>query len=49
MSLWRSTFPVRVDGDDVYVQLPPAADLDRELATGHVCNKARDCGELQPA
>src|SRR4029453_500826 len=36
-----SVFPVRVDGDDVYVQLPPAGDLARELATGHTCNKAQ--------
>ena len=38
-----SVFPVKVDGDDVYVQLPPAADLDRELATAHACNKAHAC------
>jgi nitrite reductase (NADH) large subunit len=44
-----SVFPVKVDGDDVYVQLPPAADLDRELATHQTCNKAHTCGELQPA
>jgi nitrite reductase (NADH) large subunit len=43
-----SVFPVRVDGDDVYVRLPPAPELDRELATGHACNKAPACGELQP-
>jgi NAD(P)H-dependent nitrite reductase large subunit/NAD(P)H-dependent nitrite reductase small subunit len=38
-----SVFPVKVDGDDVYVQLPPAADLDRELATAQTCNKAHAC------
>jgi nitrite reductase (NADH) large subunit len=43
-----SVFPVKVDGDDVYVQLPPAADLDRELATHRTCNHAPSC-ELQPA
>jgi nitrite reductase (NADH) large subunit len=44
-----SVFPVKVDGDDVYVQLPPAAELDRDLATDQTCNKAQTCGELQPA
>jgi nitrite reductase (NADH) large subunit len=43
-----NVFPVKVDGDDVYVQLPPAADLDRELATHRTCNHAPSC-ELQPA
>jgi NAD(P)H-dependent nitrite reductase small subunit len=38
-----SVFPVKVDGDDVYVQLPPAADLDAELATAHTCNMAHAC------
>jgi nitrite reductase (NADH) large subunit len=43
-----STFQVRVDGDDVYVQLPPASELDEELATSRTCNKQRSC-EAQPA
>jgi nitrite reductase (NADH) large subunit len=43
-----SVFPIKVDGDDVYVRLPPAADLDRELATHRTCNHAPSC-ELQPA
>jgi nitrite reductase (NADH) large subunit len=43
-----SVFPVKVDGDDVYVQLPPADDLDRELATHRTCNHAPSC-ELQPS
>ncbi|HKB05794.1 MAG TPA: nitrite reductase large subunit NirB [Gemmataceae bacterium] len=37
-------FPVKVDGDDVYVQLPPADELDAELATERTCNKGRACG-----
>jgi nitrite reductase (NADH) large subunit len=32
------TFPVRVDGDDVYVHLPPAEQLDAVLATDKTCN-----------
>ena len=43
-----SVFPVKVDGDDVYVQLPPVAELDAELATDKTCNKFHAC-ELQPA
>jgi nitrite reductase (NADH) large subunit len=43
-----SVFPVKVDGDDVYVQLPPATELDAELATHETCNKSHAC-ELQPA
>ena len=42
-----SVFPVRIDGDDVYVQLPPVEELDAELATSKACNKAHAC-ELQP-
>lgn len=34
------TFDVRVDGDDVYLFLPPVEHLDAELATGHTCNRA---------
>ena len=33
-------FPVRVDGDDVYLQLPPTEALDAVLATGATCNKS---------
>jgi nitrite reductase (NADH) large subunit len=36
-------FPVKVDGDDVYVQLPPADQLDAELATERTCNRGRAC------
>jgi nitrite reductase (NADH) large subunit len=35
-------FPVRVDGDDVFVLLPPAEEMDALLATDKTCNKA--CG-----
>jgi NAD(P)H-dependent nitrite reductase small subunit len=38
-----STFPVLVDGDDVYVQLPPAHELDAELATAKTCNRVKEC------
>src|SRR5262249_5917317 len=38
-----NVFPVKVDGDDVYVQLPPVADLYAELATGRTCNKRQAC------
>jgi nitrite reductase (NADH) large subunit len=41
------TFPVKVDGDDVYLELPPAAELDAELATTKTCNHA--CGEVPQA
>jgi nitrite reductase (NADH) large subunit len=33
-------FPVRIDGDDVYLQLPPIEELDAELATAKTCNHA---------
>jgi hypothetical protein len=33
-----ATFPVRVDGDDVYVELPPAAELERA-----VCKEEAEC------
>jgi nitrite reductase (NADH) large subunit len=36
-------FPVKVDGDDVYVQLPPPDELDATLATAKTCNTARAC------
>jgi nitrite reductase (NADH) large subunit len=41
-----SVFPVKVEGDDVYVQLPAAAELDAELATGATCNRATGCEPL---
>jgi nitrite reductase (NADH) large subunit len=33
-------FPVKVEGDDVYLQLPPVEELDALLATGKTCNGA---------
>jgi nitrite reductase (NADH) large subunit len=42
-----STFPVKVDGDDVFVQLPPSSELDATFATGDTCNRAKEC-ELVP-
>ncbi|MFL5340964.1 MAG: nitrite reductase large subunit NirB [Gemmataceae bacterium] len=42
------TFPVKVDGDDVYLKLPHIEELDAVLATEHTCNRAGSC-ELQPA
>jgi nitrite reductase (NADH) large subunit len=33
-------FPVKVDGDDVYLHLPPIEELDAELATEKTCNGA---------
>ena len=33
-------FPVRLDGDDVYLQLPPVEELDAALATEKTCNGA---------
>jgi NAD(P)H-dependent nitrite reductase large subunit/NAD(P)H-dependent nitrite reductase small subunit len=41
-----SVFPVKVDGDDVYVQLPSIEELDTRMATGKTCNRANKC-ELQ--
>jgi nitrite reductase (NADH) large subunit len=32
------TFPVKVDGDDVYLNLPPVAVLDEMLSTKKLCN-----------
>jgi nitrite reductase (NADH) large subunit len=32
------TFPVKVEGDDVYLQLPAAEVLDAQLATAKTCN-----------
>jgi nitrite reductase (NADH) large subunit len=37
------TFPVRVDGDDVYLELPPTAVLDEQLATEIGCRLATSC------
>jgi len=37
------TFPVRVEGDDVLVELPPVDVLDRELATEIGCRMATIC------
>ena len=33
------TFPVKVEGDDVFVQLPPREILDTVLATASTCNR----------
>jgi nitrite reductase (NADH) large subunit len=33
-------FPVKVEGDDVYLQLPPVEELDALLATEKTCNGA---------
>ena len=33
-------FPVKVEGDDVYLQLPPVEELDAQLATEKTCNGA---------
>jgi nitrite reductase (NADH) large subunit len=30
-----ATFPVRIDGQDVYVELPPAKELEQALCKGH--------------
>ncbi len=42
-------FAVKVDGDDVYLELPPPEALDALLATGKTCNHAcgHDRRELQ--
>ncbi len=37
------TFPVRVEGDDVYLDLPSAEVLDQELATEIGCRLATSC------
>ena len=37
------TFPVKVDGDDVYVELPFVELLDAELATAETCNRVDEC------
>ncbi len=38
-------FPVKVEGDRVYLQLPPADVLDAELATAKTCN-SRACATV---
>jgi nitrite reductase (NADH) large subunit len=40
-------FPVKVDGDDVYLHLPPIEELDAVLATGKACNTSCHAGEDQ--
>ena len=35
-------FPVKIEGDDVYLQLPAVEDLDAVYATEKTCNKACD-------
>lgn len=40
-------FPVKVEGDDVYLQLPAIEELDAALATGKTCNGS--CHEPTPA
>ncbi|HEY4308779.1 MAG TPA: nitrite reductase large subunit NirB [Pirellulales bacterium] len=37
------TFPVRIDGGDVYLDLPPTDVLDKELATEIGCRLATSC------
>ncbi|MBL9123702.1 MAG: nitrite reductase small subunit NirD, partial [Planctomycetaceae bacterium] len=37
------TFPVRVAGDDVYLELPPIEVLDQQLATAIGCRLATSC------
>ena len=37
------TFPVKVDGDDVYLELPPIEVLDKQLATEIGCKLATAC------
>jgi nitrite reductase (NADH) large subunit len=39
-------FPVKVEGDDVYLLLPPAEELDAMLATAKTCNGS--CHSEQP-
>ena len=44
------TFPVRIDEDDVYLDLPPSEVLDGQLATEIGCRLATSCrtGECDP-
>ena len=41
-------FPVKVDGDDVYLQMPPIEELDAELATEKTCNGTCHTEEPKP-
>ncbi len=43
------TFPVKVDGDDVYLDLPPTDVLDQLLATDIGCKLATACRANGPA
>jgi nitrite reductase (NADH) large subunit len=46
------TFPVKIDADAVYLELPPEGELDRILATEIGCNLATSCSaapQLLPA
>lgn len=38
-----SVFPVRVEGNDVLVQLPPIEELETTLATAKTCNRVKEC------
>ena len=38
-------FPVKIDGDDVYLQLPPIEELDAIFATEKTCNGVCHDGE----
>ncbi|HEY7313529.1 MAG TPA: nitrite reductase small subunit NirD, partial [Gemmataceae bacterium] len=40
-------FPVKLEGDDVYLHLPPAEELDALLATAKTCNGS--CHSEEPA
>jgi NAD(P)H-dependent nitrite reductase small subunit len=37
------TFPVKVDGDDVFIQLPTMEELDAVYATSATCNQHHSC------
>lgn len=41
-------FAVKVEGDDVYLHLPPAEELDAQLATAKTCNGSH-CHSEAPA
>ncbi len=41
-------FPVKVEGDDVYLHLPPAEELDAVLATAKTCNSSCHATQSQP-
>ena len=45
------TFPIRIEGDAVWLELPPTEELDTRLATGLFCNggtAASTCSSHQP-